>query len=241
MGIFGNSGPGMGGPVEAWMNQPGGMGQPQQPFVLPGEPMGGQPQQHKGLFGQILKTLASGALDGVAMHYGGQPAGYLQMQQQAEDAKKLQQMITAAQIAAQQRRMNNQDAREEFTYETDYKNAHQAPPQASPEERLYSWYHGLDPNAQNDVAATLDRLRPKVVGDPLSGYQFAPRPGGQAPHTISPEEFSRGQPMGMDAGIPGGSAATLTQEQYRGLVAGLGGEAQAQAYLRKHGISEGGR
>ena len=55
---------------------------------------------HHGI-GDILRNLAGGALDGVAMHFGGEPAFYNQQKQASEQAKQLQQLMLKTQLDAQ--------------------------------------------------------------------------------------------------------------------------------------------
>ena len=83
--------------------------------------------------------------------------------------------------AAQQQEAAQQQAQaqdQQWYQHEDYKQQHPDPAPPSPEQRLYDWASQLPPEQRQQAAGLLDQFRPKVIGDPVSGYQFMPRPGG---------------------------------------------------------------
>jgi len=100
------------------------------------------------------------------------PGLYSQLLAQKQQAHHAQQQAEAAQQQAAA-----QDA--QWYQHEDYKRTNPDPATPSPEQRLVEWANGLQGPEREKALQTLDQFRPKMVGDPLSGYQFAPRPMGQ--------------------------------------------------------------
>jgi len=174
------------------------------------------PEQPKGGFfshglGAVLANAFGGALDGAATHFGA-PGGFAASQaRQAEEAKFLQRMMLEAQQAAQARQQTRQEGNQDWQSRYDYEaaNPKQGAPVQSPEQRLVEWANSLPPDQRQNALKTLDQFRPKVVGDPLSGYQPMARPGspvqfgGEAPDVLDPETVRRMTGGGASNGTGG--------------------------------------
>lgn len=210
-----------------------------------------------GGFGNVLKTVLSGAMDGVARYYGMEPGGYNTAKAgwdaQAEAASAQQKLIQQMMLA----KYNSDLGVNAHAANGAYDAAHPAPTE------LQQQHDYLVSIGRPDLANSLvvnKASAPPIVQNNGNGTMtvypqgLIPRAGtGGGPaigQVVGSHKYIGGDPNSPQSwqpvnaspnpGVPGMGAATLTREQYRGLVAGLGSEQAAQAYLQRHGITVGG-
>ena len=164
---------------------------PQQMMPQPKKPGFNEP----GGWGEKLQMIGAQLRDN--------PELYSQMLAQKQQAHHAQQQAEAAQQQAAA-----QDA--QWYQHEDYKRTNPDPATPSPEQRLVEWANSLQGPEREKALQTLDQFRPKMVGDPLSGYQFAPRPGmgGNIPTVTTPEQIQQLAP-GSQFRAPDGSIRTV--------------------------------
>ncbi len=131
----------------------------------PGEGIGAQsPKEHPD-WSRILAGVSQGLLQLGSLGDMKSSAYENQVEQQKQRAELLQRQALA------------QAQDQQWYQHRDYQNAHQPPAPPSPEQRLVEWANSLQGPDRQKALETLDQFRPKVVGDPLMGYQPMARPG----------------------------------------------------------------
>lgn len=218
------------------------------PPIMPEPSAPEQPTRKPGMFGRggIGRTIIGSIGDALVQESGGQPVYAPAVQQRREMDFNLQKVREA-----QQAQLDRQ------IQLAQWKLQNPEPATPPPEQRAYEWFKGLPPEEKAQAIETLDQLRPKVIGNPLDGYRYEPRPRGgvkgpadDAPIVEDGFQYTPGpggranqsnwKPVASASGMEGGRQPAFTPEMYRGLVASLG-QAEADAYLQGHGLMVGGR
>ena len=121
-----------------------------------------------------------------------------------------------AEMRQREEQAKRQAAWEDWQRQQQWQRDNPKPPEPTPEERLVEWANSLPPDQREQALQTLDQFRPKMIGDPLSGYQFAPRPSGPTggiaegatatnPQTGAKIQYRNGQWVPMGGGASNGT------------------------------------
>jgi hypothetical protein len=143
-------------------------------------------------------------IDNIAAILRDDPGVYESLQNRRAQAQDREAQMRAAQERAQ--------AEEQQWYQREqWKRNNPEPSDPPPEQRLVEWVDSLPPDKRQHALDMIDQFRPKVIGDPVSGYQYMPRPNGLAgTYTQPPANGILGTELPPGWKIEGGSGGNAT-------------------------------